>query len=103
MIGDLRQASHLLRPIDAINGVKNWRRRISILKQALEINCDLKAISWKEADMIGRSPTFSSSKTSQDLRRLALPGQIHTDPQSRSHDFDPDDKNLSLNGQELAQ
>ena len=65
MIGDLRQVSHLLRPIDAINGVKNWRRRISILKQALEINCDLKAISGKEADMIGRSPTFPSSKTSQ--------------------------------------
>ena len=65
MIGNLRQARHLLRPIDAINGVKNLRRRISILKQALQINCDLKAISRKEADMIGQSPAFPSSKTSQ--------------------------------------
>ena len=72
MIGDLRQASHMLRPIDAINGVKNWRRRISILKQALEINCDLKAISGKEADMIGRSPTFPSSISSFRSKKSTL-------------------------------
>ena len=54
-------------PVNAINGVKNRSRRISILKHTLSINCDLKgiSISRKETGMIGWSPMFPSRKTSQ--------------------------------------
>ena len=39
----------------------------------------------------------------KDLRHPALTGQIHSDPKSKNHDFDPDNEILSLEGQELAQ
>ena len=48
-------------------------------------------------------PEQNFSECRKDLRRPVLTGQIHTDPKPKSHDFDPDDKSLSLDGQELAQ